>query len=124
MVDSNTVSGVNETVDDSESETVTAADADELLTLLGDDYTMRILSTLGDESLAARQIAERADVSRQTVYRRLNGLESAGIVEARLLIDESGQHRRHFRIAVDELEISFGHERDTRITAGDRTRPD
>lgn len=81
------------------------ADPDELLSLLGDEYTRQILSTLGEEALCAREIAERADISCPTVYRRLNRLVAAGVVETGMTIDRGGHHRKRFRIALDDLEI-------------------
>ena len=85
-------------------------DPDELLSLLGDEYTRQILSTLGEDALCARAIADRADISCPTVYRRLNGLVAAGVVETSMAIDRSGHHRKQFRIAVDDLEIRLDGE--------------
>lgn len=84
-----------------------SVDTDELLTLLGDDFTRDILATLGDESLPAREIADRADISRPTVYRRLNRLEDAGVVETTMSIHLDGKHRKQFQIVLDEVEISL-----------------
>ncbi|WP_324666243.1 ArsR/SmtB family transcription factor [Haloarcula sediminis] len=83
------------------------ADTDELLALLGDEYTRNILSTLGDESLPAREIANRSEISRATVYRRINRLEAVGVVEEVMSIHPEGQHRREFRIAHDHIELSL-----------------
>lgn len=82
-------------------------DTDELLALLGDEYTRKILSTVGDESLPAREIANRSDISRATVYRRINRLEAVGIVEELMSIHPEGQHRREFRIAHNHIELSL-----------------
>lgn len=82
-------------------------DTDELLALLGDEYARNILSTLGDESLPAREIANRSEISRATVYRRINRLEDVDIVEEVMSIHPEGQHRREFRIAHDHIELSL-----------------
>ena len=82
-------------------------DTDELLALLGDEYARKILSTVGDESLPAREIATRSEISRATVYRRINRLEAVGIVEEVMSIHPEGQHRREFRIAQDHIELSL-----------------
>jgi len=82
-----------------------AVEPSALLSLLGDDYTQAILSAMGDESLPAREIAARADVSRPTVYRRLNRLEAAGAVETVLTVDADGHHRQAFRVRLDELAV-------------------
>jgi predicted transcriptional regulator len=83
----------------------TTADADELLSLLGDEYTRKILTTLGDQSLPAREIVNRSGVSRPTVYRRLDRLEDAGLVETTMSLHPDGHHRKEFRIVVDTVEL-------------------
>lgn len=80
-------------------------DVDELLAVLAEEYTGEILATLGDESMPAREIAERAGVSRPTVYRRLNRLEAVGAVETATVLSPGGQHRKEFQIALDEIEF-------------------
>jgi DNA-binding transcriptional ArsR family regulator len=82
-------------------------DTEELLSLLGDEYTMRILSALGEKSLPAREIADRAGVSRPTVYRRLDRLEGAGVVETASTVSPGGQHRREFRVVLDEVTVAL-----------------
>lgn len=84
-----------------------SVDTEELLALLGDEYTRKILSTVGEESLPAREIANRSDISRATVYRRINRLEDVGVVEEVMSIHPEGQHRREFRIAHDRIELSL-----------------
>ncbi|WP_415379443.1 ArsR/SmtB family transcription factor [Halosimplex sp. TS25] len=95
---------------ESGSDTEPAVDGDRLLSILGDEYARGVLSALGDESLPARAIAERSGVSRPTVYRRLDRLERAGIVSASMAIHPDGQHRKEFRVVLDEVEISLPDE--------------
>lgn len=76
-----------------------------ILSMLGDDYARSIMTTIGAEPLSAREIAERLDLSRATVYRRLNRLEEAGIVRASLSYDPNGHHRKRFRVACDRLVL-------------------
>lgn len=80
-------------------------DVDELLAVLAEEYTGEILATLGDESLPAREIAERAGVSRPTVYRRLNRLEAIGAVETATARSPGGQHRKEFQLVLEEVEF-------------------
>jgi DNA-binding transcriptional ArsR family regulator len=80
-------------------------DADTLLSVLGDEYVRSVLSTLGEDSLAAREIADRSSMSRTTVYRRLDRLEAAGVVEASMSLDPDGQHRKEFRVVLDAVEV-------------------
>ena len=57
----------------------TTIDPTATLTLLSDEHAREILEVLGDKPLPAREIFERLDMSRATVYRRLERLESAGL---------------------------------------------
>ena len=82
--------------------------ADELLELLGDEYACEILRALEDGPLPARAIVEDRDMSRPTVYRRLDRLTEAGIVEARLRPERDGHHRQEFRLVVAEVEFEVG----------------
>lgn len=85
-----------------------SVDPKELLRLLGDEYTRAVVDALGTESLPAREIATRAGVSRPTVYRRLDRLEAAGVVEPTMTIDPDGHHRQAFRITIDGLDVHLG----------------
>lgn len=82
-----------------------AVATESLLSLLGDEYTQAILSAMGDDSVPAREIADRANVSRPTVYRRLNSLEEAGAVETVMTVDGDGHHRQAFQVTLDELAV-------------------
>jgi DNA-binding transcriptional ArsR family regulator len=89
---------------DRETETV---DPDELLSLLSDDHARSILEAVAEEGRPARIIAERLDLSRATVYRRLNRLEAAGLVDTRMAYHSEGHHRKHYRATLDEVRLSF-----------------
>lgn len=91
-------------------------DPEELLSLLGEDYTHDILAMTREEAVPAREIADRLDISRPTVYRRLNSLQEAGLVDTSLALHSEGHHRQQFRATVDEVSLSF---EDGEITVAD-----
>lgn len=93
-----------------------AIDPEELLSLLGEDYTRDILAMVKREAVPAREIADRLDISRPTVYRRLNSLQEAGLVDTSLAVHSEGHHRQQFRATVDEVSLSFA---DGDITVAD-----
>jgi len=76
------------------------------LELLSDDCAREILAVVAEEPTPARNISERLDVSRTTVYRRLDRLEEAGLLDAQLAYDPDGHHRKEFRLAVDQLAVT------------------
>jgi predicted transcriptional regulator len=79
----------------------------ELLSLLGDDHARSVLRVLADGPRAASELVDELTVSRPTVYRRLDRLESAGLVESSMRIREGGHHRKRFHLAVDSAEVGF-----------------
>jgi Fe2+ or Zn2+ uptake regulation protein len=46
-------------------------------------------------------------MSRATVYRRLNELESAGVLDSSMRLDPDGHHRRCFHVVVDQMQLLF-----------------
>lgn len=82
-------------------------DTEELLGLLSNDYARAIMAEISDEALPAREIAQRLDISRATVYRRLDWLEEAGVLKSTMSCEPNGNHRQRFRVIVDRLALSL-----------------
>jgi DNA-binding transcriptional ArsR family regulator len=80
---------------------------DELLDLFGDEYTRRTFKAISDQPRCGRSIAEELDVSRATVYRRLNALVDAELVSAETALAEDGNHRNRYEAVVDGLSIAL-----------------
>lgn len=82
-------------------------DTTEVLSLLSDEYARELIDILLEEPLSARELSDRLDMSRPTVYRRLNRLESAGVIEGSMVVDPEGHHRNRFSVVVDHLQLQF-----------------
>ncbi|WP_191906211.1 MULTISPECIES: winged helix-turn-helix domain-containing protein [unclassified Haloarcula] len=80
---------------------------DELFALLGDEYVVDILQALSSDEMPARAIAEECDMSRPTVYRRLERLTEAGVVASRLHPESDGHHRQQFRLVLEGVAVQF-----------------
>jgi DNA-binding transcriptional ArsR family regulator len=98
--------GVERTADPLASDEPTV-DVPEVLSLLSDEYARELLSVLSEESLSARELVDRLDMSRATVYRRLDRLESAGVLESSMRIDPDGHHRKCFQAVVERMQLMF-----------------
>jgi predicted transcriptional regulator len=79
----------------------------QLLALLGDEHAIQILQTLGEAAAPAREIAEEVGVSRTTVYRRLDRLEEAGLVQASMKYSPDGHHKQQYEVAVDRVQLDI-----------------
>ena len=82
----------------------------ELLNLLGDEYTRRVYEAIAEQPRSGREAAEAANVSRPTVYRRLNKLRDAGLVRTEMIISEKGHHRERFEAVSTTLSVSMGED--------------
>ncbi|OTF01937.1 winged helix-turn-helix domain-containing protein [Halorubrum sp. SD683] len=90
-----------------ESETESAPAAAELLDLLGDEYTRRVFEAVSECPRGGRAVAEAADVSRATAYRRLNELRDAGLVTSEYQLAPDGHHREQFVATARHVSISL-----------------
>ena len=82
-------------------------EAADLLELLGDEYTYRVFEAVVEESRTGRELIDATGVSKATVYRRLEELEEAGLVESTMNIASDGNHCKQFHAAVSALEVRF-----------------
>ena len=92
---------------DASSVDAASADTETLLDLLGDEYACRLLVALDGEPLSAADLVERCEMSRPTVYRRLDRLTDAGLVDATCSPSASGHHHQEYRLAVETVAFSL-----------------
>jgi DNA-binding Lrp family transcriptional regulator len=76
-----------------------------LLELLDAEYTQEVLEAAGREARSARKLAELCGASRPTVYRRLNSLQAAGLVETGVEYDADGHHRTVFETTLEAVSV-------------------
>jgi len=93
--------------------------AEELLELLGDEYTYRVFEAVVEQARTGREIMETAEVSKPTVYRRLERLEEAGLVESGIRVAQDGNHCKEFRAAATGMQVCFETDGFTATVAGD-----
>lgn len=88
-----------------------SVDSEALLSVLSDDHARDILVTISEEALPAREIADRLDISKPTVYRRLNRLEDVGVLSTSLAYDPDGHHRQQYCATLGRVVLSVDAER-------------
>lgn len=80
--------------------------SEEVLNLLDAEYTQSILEATRNEAKSARSLAEECGASRPTVYRRLNSLQEAGLIESSVVYDPDGHHRTVFEATLEAVSFS------------------
>lgn len=94
------------TIDDLLAERGDGVD-DEILDALGDPKVRRCCDALVEEPLSARELAETTGFSLPTVYRRLNALTQAGIVETQRAVDPEGGHYKTFTAVPTQVRVEI-----------------
>jgi DNA-binding transcriptional ArsR family regulator len=89
-----------------------------VLDLLSDEYARGILTETSEEPMSAKQLSERCDASLPTVYRRIDKLTDAGLLDERTELRRDGNHYRvytamlhRFALELDDGEFSATVER-------------
>jgi len=80
---------------------------EEILSLLADDYVRSILDALTDGPKPAAELADRCTASTVTIYRRLDRLETAGLVAVETQIAPDGNHRARYRARPASIAVSI-----------------
>jgi len=81
--------------------------ANAVLDAIGDEKARRCCSVLWEEPKSAREVANLTGYSLPTVYRRLNRLVQAGLVESRTTIDPGGDHYEAFTATTERITVDL-----------------
>lgn len=85
--------------------------ADNVFELFGDGLARHILLLLNRQPMAVDDLANRFDVSKPTIYRRINALSEYGLIAERQEIDESGHHYKTFETVLNEFRVEMSGEK-------------
>ena len=78
-----------------------------IVELLSDTHVQTILSATSVEACSASELAEQCDASDQTVYRRLERLEEAGLVSDRIRARDDGHHDTVYTARLEHVSITL-----------------
>lgn len=78
-----------------------------IVDLLSDPHVRTILLVTSVEPCSATDLAERCDASDQTVYRRLERLEEAGLVSDRIRARDDGHHDTVYTARLEHVSITL-----------------
>jgi len=80
---------------------------DPLLDALSDPKARRCCAALLEESLNAQELADETEYSLTTVYRRLNTLQQAGLIDSERTVEPDGDHYQTFTAVPTRVRIDI-----------------
>ncbi|MFB6220471.1 MAG: helix-turn-helix domain-containing protein [Halolamina sp.] len=79
----------------------------ELLAVLDDEDCRAVLKATGDEPLSAGELADVCDIPSSTVYRKVERLVDAGLLQEGVRIRASGKHTSEYSRCVERVALSI-----------------
>lgn len=95
---------------------------DQPLPVLGDPKTRRCCAALVGTSRSAQELADVTGYSLPTIYRRLNALRQADLVEVERRVDPDGDHYRSFTAVPTRVHIEITDDVRVTVEHPDRKR--
>jgi predicted transcriptional regulator len=87
--------------------TVTAEpDLAEIVDLLGDEHVRSILAATSAEPLSAKELSDHCDVSVSSIYRRVERLDGADLLQERTRPRSDGHHETVYVARLDRFELT------------------
>jgi predicted transcriptional regulator len=81
-----------------------------LVELLNDEFARNIVALIRTDRKTVDELVTMCEMSRPTIYRRLERLEQAGLVETGTRFGEDGYHRKTFRATVGRVDIDLSED--------------
>jgi len=82
---------------------------EDILDVLGDEPTRRIIETLS-EPMTANELSEACDIPLSTMYRKLDHLTEASLVTESTQIRQGGQHTTRYELDFREIGVWVGED--------------
>lgn len=79
----------------------------ELLDVLSDGYARKILAATSIKPMSAQELADECDMSKPTVYRRVERLQAHGLLEEQTKIRTSNNHYSVYTATLSEVSIEL-----------------
>lgn len=78
-----------------------------ILDVFGDSIARAILVIADGDHVSVKEIAEQLDVSDPTVYRRIDPLVDANLLEEHRRIDRNGNQHKEYETVLDEATLTL-----------------
>ena len=81
---------------------------DEILSILGDEYSRKILSTLSKNEMNAQEISDKLNIPSSTTYRKIKNLETLGLIKkTKVIRTHEGLDESYYKSLVSGIDIKF-----------------
>jgi predicted transcriptional regulator len=81
---------------------------DEILSILADEYSRKILSILTKNELNAQEISDRLDIPTSTTYRKIKNLENLGLIKKTKVVRTlEGLDESYYKSLVSGIDVKF-----------------
>lgn len=78
-----------------------------VLDLFGDSIARATLVIANDRTVAVKDLADEFDVSDPTVYRRIDPLVDANLLQEHVRLDQNGNQHKEYETIIDEVTLSI-----------------
>ena len=99
---SNRADGTGAILDPTESASV--------LGVLANEGCQEVLHAIGEETRSATEVSARVDQPMSSIYRHLDALEQAGLLESAVRINTQGRNQQEYSRAVDTVDVAIGED--------------
>jgi predicted transcriptional regulator len=82
-------------------------DRKEVIDLLSDDYAWTILAQTREEPKSVNTLSEACDADASTIYRRVEELQEADLLEDEQAIDPGGHHHKVYAANLEAVHVSL-----------------
>ncbi|CQR51039.1 MULTISPECIES: winged helix-turn-helix domain-containing protein [Haloferax] len=106
-MNASSVSAVEQSLTRNSRRSHVLSDPSSALSALSDGDSRRILAACDEAPRTAQECAELCDVPLSSVYRKLDQLTEASLLDERLRIQTAAHHPREFATNFDTLSFSF-----------------
>lgn len=81
---------------------------DEILFILGDEYSRKILSILSKNEMNAQEISDKLNIPSSTTYRKIKNLETLGLIKkTKVIRTHEGLDESYYKSLVSGIDIKF-----------------
>ena len=80
---------------------------EDVVDLLADEYAQSILRATSVKGMSADELSTHCGMSPPTVYRRLESLRAADLVEERQRVDPDGHHAKEYYASLSDVHIGL-----------------